>query len=139
MNLAAILGKYSKFITAIVGAVVEAINLGLLPHNAQNYVTVAISILTALGVYGVTNGPGAGPTLTGLSDRVGNLETQLPKIPDLSNAVSTGVISALRTLGHTSDAPPPRTQLKAEAGPDTPDPTEATPAQILASVEPIPA
>lgn len=55
--MATFLSRYGKFITAILGAVTEGINLGVVPHSAQNYVTIGVSILTALGVYAVPNAP----------------------------------------------------------------------------------
>lgn len=133
MNIATILSKYSKFIAAAIGAITMAINYGIIPHQSQSYVAIIISILTALGVAGVPNNQS---TITSLHARVSNIEAQLPTIPDMSSAVTTGVVSAMRALGHTSDAPPQRTQLKEQAVPDAPDPTKATPADILASVEP---
>lgn len=133
MNVATILSKYAKGIAAIIGAITMAINYGIIPHQAQDYVAIIISVLTALGVTGIPNNQS---TVKELHTRVSNIEAQLPTIPDMSKAVSAGVVTALRTLGHTSDTPPPRTQLKAEAVPDTPDPTKATPADILASVQP---
>lgn len=140
MNIVGVLSKYSKFIAAAIGAITMAINYGILPHQSQSCVAIIISILTALGVAGVPNSPStASETKAQLSDhetRLASVEAQLPAIPDMSKAVSAGVVSALRALGHTSDTPPPRTQLKAEAVPDAPDPTKATPADILASVEP---
>jgi hypothetical protein len=135
-----ILAKYAKGITALLGAVIEAINLGVIPHQAQNYVTIVVVFLTALGVTGIPNAtsPDLGTTVADHEARLSSVEAQLPTIPDMSAAVSTGVISALRALGHTSDAPPARTALKEQAVPDAPDPTTASPADILASVEPTP-
>lgn len=49
------LARYSKFITALVGAVATAISLGLVPQEYENWVAVAISFFTALGVYAVPN------------------------------------------------------------------------------------
>lgn len=44
-----------KFITAVVGALLAAVSVGLLPPTYNDYVTVGITFLTALGVYVVPN------------------------------------------------------------------------------------
>lgn len=47
--------RYAKFIAALVGAAVQAASLGLVSGDAQSWVTVAVGVLTALGVYQVPN------------------------------------------------------------------------------------
>lgn len=44
-----------KFIVALIGAVVVAVSVGLLPAAVGDWVTVTTAFLTALGVYGVYN------------------------------------------------------------------------------------
>jgi hypothetical protein len=59
MNFTTFAARYGKLIAALVGAVTEGINLGIVPSSAQNYVTVILTVLTTLGVYAVPNGPTA--------------------------------------------------------------------------------
>lgn len=47
----------NKFVAAVVGAVLSAAALGLLPEDSKDYITVAIVFLTAIGVYAVPNKP----------------------------------------------------------------------------------
>lgn len=44
-----------KFIVAVIGAVVVAVSVGILPPVVGDYVTVITAFLTALGVYAVAN------------------------------------------------------------------------------------
>lgn len=46
-----------KALVALVGAVAEAIDLGLLPDSVKPYLVVVIGFLTALGVYAAPNKP----------------------------------------------------------------------------------
>lgn len=76
MTLTLFVSRYGKFAAAIVGAVTEAINLGIVPSSAQHYVTVIVTILTALGVYAVPNGPTAAQSaveadVTGIKQALG--------------------------------------------------------------------
>jgi hypothetical protein len=59
VSFSVLIARYSKGIAAIIGVVTEAINLGLIPHSAQNDVTIIVMLLTAAGVIGVPNGPTA--------------------------------------------------------------------------------
>jgi hypothetical protein len=86
-SLAATLTRYSKFIAAIVGAITEAVNLGYIPHAAQNYVSVAVSILTALGVVGVSNGPAMADG-TGIANDLASLKEQIGPLPPKGGLVS---------------------------------------------------
>lgn len=45
----------AKFITALIGAIVVAISVGLLPASVSGWVAVATAFLTALGVYAAPN------------------------------------------------------------------------------------
>lgn len=45
----------SKFIAALIGAVVVAVSVGLLPASVSGWVAVVSAFLTALGVYAVPN------------------------------------------------------------------------------------
>lgn len=56
MKLAAVLLDARKGITAALGAVGEALTLGLLNGSAERWATAAIAVGTALGVYTVRNG-----------------------------------------------------------------------------------
>lgn len=44
-----------KFIVALIGAVLTAVTLGLLPAAVGDWTAVLIAFLTALGVYAVPN------------------------------------------------------------------------------------
>lgn len=45
----------NKFIAALIGAVVVAVSVGLLPASVSGWVVVVTAFLTALGVYAVPN------------------------------------------------------------------------------------
>ncbi len=45
--------KYDKFLTALIGAALTVLNTFGLSNN--HYVTLALTVLTALGVYAVPN------------------------------------------------------------------------------------
>lgn len=47
--------RYRKFITAVLGAALSAVSLGLLDGTAAKWVTVSIAFATSLGVYTVPN------------------------------------------------------------------------------------
>lgn len=51
------INQIRKLVAAIIGAVGEAISLGLLPDPASKYLAVAVAFLTAVGVYMVPNDP----------------------------------------------------------------------------------
>jgi len=87
----AALGRYSKFIAAVIGAVTEAINVGVLPQSAHNDVSIVITVLTALGVYGVTNTPATNP----LEDRINALESQQVALGDLQESFAAGTSAAM--------------------------------------------
>ena len=102
MKPLAALGGYSKFIAAVIGAVTEAINVGLLPKAAHNDVSIVITILTALGVYGVTNIPKANP----LEQRIDSLEEQQLALSDLQESFAAGTSAAVtQALAPISVAP----------------------------------
>ena len=44
-----------KFIVALLGAIVVAVSLGLLPAAVGDWVAVVTAFLTSLGVYGIHN------------------------------------------------------------------------------------
>lgn len=44
-----------KFVVALLGAVLTAVSLGLLPADVENYVAVAASFAAAYGVYIIPN------------------------------------------------------------------------------------
>ena len=48
-------GTARKFITALIGAVIVAVSLGLLPAAVGKWVAVASAFLSALGVYALPN------------------------------------------------------------------------------------
>lgn len=50
------MSDYRKVIAAIIGAVTTAIALGVAPEEWANYLAIAVTFLTALGVYAVRNG-----------------------------------------------------------------------------------
>lgn len=49
------MSQYRKLIAAIIGAVGEAVALGLLDDTAGKYLAVAVAFATALGVYSFPN------------------------------------------------------------------------------------
>lgn len=51
MNIA----RYRKAIAAVIGAIVQAAALGLLPHPYDKWVPVLVMAATAAGVYAVPN------------------------------------------------------------------------------------
>lgn len=52
-----LVGRIAKFLTALAGAAAQAVSLGLVDGAAQNWLTVAIGVLTAAAVYLVPNQP----------------------------------------------------------------------------------
>jgi hypothetical protein len=63
------------------------VNLGYIPHAAQNYVSVIVSILTALGVVGVSNGPAMADG-TGIANDLASLKEQIGPLPPKGGLVS---------------------------------------------------
>lgn len=49
---------FRKFIVALIGAVGTAVSVGLLPAAVGGWVAVAVSFVTAMGVYRVYNSKG---------------------------------------------------------------------------------
>jgi hypothetical protein len=49
------IAEIAKFVTAVVGALGVALSAGILTGGTQQYVTIAVSVLTALGVFLVPN------------------------------------------------------------------------------------
>lgn len=47
--------KYRKLVAALIGAVTEAVSLGLVSGPASKYLAVVVAFLTAVGVYAVPN------------------------------------------------------------------------------------
>lgn len=46
-----------KFITALIGAALTALSLGLIPDAAGSWIAVVVTFATAYGVYKVPNAP----------------------------------------------------------------------------------
>jgi phytoene dehydrogenase-like protein len=86
-TLAAVLTRYSKFIAAIIGAITEAVNLGYVPDSAQKAVSLAVAILTALGVVGVSNGPALADG-TAIANDLASLKEQIGPLPAKGGLVS---------------------------------------------------
>ena len=57
LNLNILKADARKALVALVAAAGELTALGVLHGTAQHYVTVAIAVLTAVGVYAVPNAP----------------------------------------------------------------------------------
>lgn len=49
--------RAAKFLTALAGAAAQVVALGLVDGTAEQWLTVAISVLTAAAVYMVPNQP----------------------------------------------------------------------------------
>lgn len=59
-----------KLIVALVGAVVVAVSVGLVPGAVGDWVTVISAFLTAIGVYGLRNSPVEGLNVRFSADQV---------------------------------------------------------------------
>lgn len=56
----------AKFLTAVIGAAGEAVNVGLVHGTAAHWVTIGIAVVTAIAVYLVPNkGAVVPPTILG--------------------------------------------------------------------------
>lgn len=51
------LAPYRKFLVALAGLLGQIVSVGLMSGNVQHYATIALAILTALGVHQVENTP----------------------------------------------------------------------------------
>lgn len=91
MNIVSLtLQRYSKFIAALIGIASEAVNLSYVPHSVQNGISIAISILTAIGVAGVSNGPAMADGVA-IANDVASLKEQIGPLKNLKgwqNAVA---------------------------------------------------
>ena len=52
------LGPYSKFLTGIIG---QALTFAVMYYGSNHYVSVAVAVAAALGVYAVPNAPKGPP------------------------------------------------------------------------------
>lgn len=59
------IAQVAKFLTALAGALAQALTLGLVTGTARSWATIIIGVLTAAAVFLVPNEPGpAGATTT---------------------------------------------------------------------------
>ena len=56
------MGKYNKFLVALLGVAAQVANLEILHGNAQHYLVGGIAVLTALGVHATPNTSNSAPT-----------------------------------------------------------------------------
>jgi len=59
------IAQAAKFLTALAGALAQALTLGLVAGAARGWATVVVGVLTAAAVYLVPNQPATGPATTG--------------------------------------------------------------------------
>jgi len=59
------LSRYRKLLVALVGAVAQALSLGLIPERYRPWAVMVISVATAAGVYVTPNRPPPAPPVVG--------------------------------------------------------------------------